>query len=75
VVRAGHPISTEALHQIKQATRASFESVKLAHFDRISSGVCPPQAMMLFNDMSSALVAIAELCWSILGMHVRKTGA
>jgi phosphate:Na+ symporter len=72
-VRAGHPISTEELHQIKQATRAAFESVKLAHFDRISSGVCPPQAMMLFNDMASALLAIAELCWSILGMHVRKT--
>jgi phosphate:Na+ symporter len=71
-VRAGHPVSTEALHQIKQSTRTAFESIKQAHFDRISSGVCPPQAMMLFNDMSSALVAIAELCWSILGMRVRR---
>ena len=71
-VRNGQPVSAERLHQIKQAARAGFDNVKLAHFDRISSGVCPPQAMMLFNDMSSSLVAIAELCWNILGMRVRR---
>jgi phosphate:Na+ symporter len=71
-VRNGQPVSAERLHQIKQAARAGFEHVKQAHFDRISSGVCPPQAMMLFNDMSSSLVAIAELCWNILGMRVRR---
>ncbi|MBK5275445.1 MAG: Na/Pi cotransporter family protein [Desulfuromonadales bacterium] len=71
-VRSGQPISVEDLHQIKLATRSSFDRVKQAHFDRISSGVCLPQAMMLFNNMSSAIVAIAELCWSILGMPVRR---
>jgi phosphate:Na+ symporter len=71
-VRSGQPIGADTLHQIKQTTRTSFERVKQAHFDRISSGVCPPQAMMLFNDMESAIVAIAELCWSILGMQVRR---
>jgi hypothetical protein len=30
--------------------------------------------MMLFNDMESAIAAIAELCWSILGMQVRRAG-
>jgi phosphate:Na+ symporter len=71
-VRSGQPIGADALHWIKQSTRTTFERVKQAHFDRISSGVCPPQAMMLFNDMESAIVAIAELCWSILGMQVRR---
>lgn len=73
-VRNGQPMSASALHQIKQTNRACFDRVKQAHFDRISSGVCPPQAMMLFNDMEAAIVAIAELCWSILGMQVRRSG-
>jgi len=74
VVRSGRRLDTEALHQLKQTTRERFEQVKQAHFERISSGVCPPQAMMLFNDMESAITAIAELSWSILGMQVRRTG-
>lgn len=72
VVRSGQPIDTETLHHIKHSTRSCFDRVKQAHFDRISSGVCPPQAMMLFNDMSSALSSIAELCWNVLGMQVRR---
>jgi len=73
-VRNGLPMGSEALHQLKQATRLRFEQVKQAHFDRISSGVCPPQAMMLFNEMESEITAIAELCWSILGMQVKRAG-
>src|SRR5512133_1088913 len=73
VVRSGQPISAEALHDIKSTTRSCFDRVKQAHFDRITSGVCPPQAMMLFNDMSSALSGITELCWSVLGMQVRRS--
>jgi len=72
VVRSGQPIGRETLHRIKHSARDHFEQVKQAHFDRIGSGVCPPQAMMLFNDMASAIVAIAELCWGILGMQVRR---
>jgi phosphate:Na+ symporter len=74
VVRSGHPLKAEALHLIKHTARNRFEAVKQAHFERISSGVCPTQAMMLFSDMESAIVAIAELCWSILGMPVRRAG-
>jgi phosphate:Na+ symporter len=72
-VRSGLPIGADALHQIKLATRACFDRVKQAHFDRISSGVCPPQAMMIFNDMASAFSGIAELCWNVLGMQVRRS--
>jgi len=72
VVRSGQPLGVDALHRIKQSAREQFEQVKQAHFDRISSGICPPQAMMLFNDMESAIVGIAELCWGILGMQVRR---
>lgn len=73
VVKSGQPIAAEALHQIKQNTRDSFEQVKQEHFDRISSGVCPPQAMMIFNDLTSSLSGIAELCWGVLGMQVRRS--
>jgi phosphate:Na+ symporter len=72
-VRSGQPVGEERLHRIKDVTRSCFERSKQAHFERISNGVCHPQAMMLFNDMASAIVAIAELCWSILGMRVRRT--
>jgi phosphate:Na+ symporter len=71
-VRSGQPIDAAELHTIKQTNRLRFERVKQAHFDRISSGVCPSPAMMLFNDMESSIIAIAELCWSILGMQVRR---
>jgi phosphate:Na+ symporter len=71
-VRSGQPLDADSLRQIKLNTRNRFDSVKQSHFERISSGVCPPQAMMLFNDMESAIAAIAELCWSILAMQVRR---
>jgi phosphate:Na+ symporter len=71
-VRSGQAMSTVALRQLKQTTRTSFDLVKQAHYERISSGVCPPQVMMRFNDLESAIIAIAELCWSILGMQVRR---
>jgi phosphate:Na+ symporter len=71
-VSSGQPLSMDALRQIKQTTRNRFDGVKQSHFERISSGICPPQAMMLFNEIESAIVAIAELCWSILGMQVRR---
>jgi len=73
-VRSGQPLDAETLHRIKHDARNHFDRVKQSHFDRISSGVCPPQAMMLFNDMESAIVAIAELCWSVLAMQVRRAG-
>ena len=73
-VRSGSPMSIDALHQLKHTTRIRFDSVKQSHFERIGSGVCPPRAMMLFNDIEAAIVAIAELCWSILGMQVRRAG-
>ncbi len=72
-VRNGKPIATENLREIKQTTRICFDRVKQDHFDRISSGACPQQAMMLFNDMASALSSITELCWNVLGMRVRIT--
>jgi len=73
-VRSGSPMSTNTLHVLKQSTRSHFERVKQAHYERISSGVCPPQAMLLFNDMETAIVAIGELCWSLLGLQVRRSG-
>jgi phosphate:Na+ symporter len=71
-VKKGQSIGVDALHQIKHTTRGCFERVKQDHFDRISSGVCSPQAMMLFNDMASALSGISEFCWTVLGIQVRR---
>jgi phosphate:Na+ symporter len=70
IVRSGALLDPEALHRMKRATRSCFEQSKHAHFERISSGTCQPQAMLLFNDMSSACIRIAEECWNILGMRL-----
>ena len=73
-VRNAQPLGADALHQLKHSARTSFDRVKQSHFERISTGVCPPQAMILFNEMESAIISIAELCWSILAMQVRRGG-
>lgn len=72
VVKSGHPLDSEALHQLKKITRNCFDAVKRAHFERISSGICSPQALMIFNDMTSSFSSMAEICWNILGMQVRR---
>ncbi len=71
-VRSGEVVDAEELHRIKQSVRSRFELSKEAHFERISSGVCPPRAMMLFNDISAAIAGIAELCWGILATRIRR---
>lgn len=70
-VRSGTLLDPETLHSIKRYTRSCFEQAKHAHFERISIGICQPQAMLLYNDMSSACIRIAEECWNILGMRLR----
>lgn len=58
----------------KQAARLLFDEIKQHHFERISSGVCPPRAAMLFNEFTAAFVRIAELSWNIRTVQVRKQG-
>lgn len=60
------------LRELKAMVRSVFEEIKQNHFDRISSGVCPPRAAILFNEMTAALVRIAELCWNIIAIQERK---
>jgi Na+/phosphate symporter len=73
IVRSGQTIGADDLRTLKQTSRTIFDRVKQGHFERISSGVCPPQAMMLFNDIASALSGITDLCWNVLGMPVRRS--
>lgn len=58
--------------ELKQAARSLFDEIKQHHFERISSGVCPPRAAMLFNEITAAFVRIAELSWNITTVQVRK---
>jgi phosphate:Na+ symporter len=73
VVKKGQPYGADALHALKRSTRNHFDIVKQAHFDRISSGICSPQALMIFNDLTTALGAMAEICWSVLGKQIRRS--
>ncbi len=71
-VKSGNPLGVDELHQLKRTARSCFDGVKQSHFERISSGVCSPRAMMIFNDMTSSFAAIVEICWSILARQVRR---
>ena len=71
-VRNNAFLDADAVRQNKQSVRSCFSRVKQAHYERMASGVCPPQAMMLFIDIESSLADIAGLCWSILGMRAGR---
>jgi len=61
------------LRASKDMVRSLFEEIKLTHFERISSGICPPRATILFTDLTSAFLRIAELCWNIMAILSRKS--
>ncbi len=71
-IRNGGLSNRDELHRIKRDAQKCFDQVKQAHFARISSGICLPQGMLLFNDMASATIRIAEECWNILGIRIRS---
>ena len=60
------------LSAAKAEARGAFETVRQNHFQRMSSGVCPPRAAKLFNEMSSDFEGIASLCWNIIASQGRK---
>lgn len=63
----------DELHQIKARTRQLYDQIKESHFSRICSGVCPPRSAMLFQEMSSSCMRIAELCWNVMGVQIRRS--
>jgi phosphate:Na+ symporter len=71
-VKSGHPLAADELYQLKRDARTYFDDVKQSHFERISSGVCSPQALMIFNDMTSSFAAIVDICWNVLSRQVRR---
>jgi len=71
-IRTGVAPEVGELRTAKLQVRTTFDEVKQAHFDRICRGVCPPRAAMLYNEITSSFMAIAELSWNILGLQGRK---
>jgi len=62
----------DSLRELKFAARTTFDEVKRVHFERISSGTCPPRAAILFIELNAAFIRIAELCWNIMTVQERK---
>jgi phosphate:Na+ symporter len=71
-VLSGENYNREDLHHIKARTRLLYDQIKESHFSRICSGVCPPRSAILFQEMSSSCMRIAELCWNIMGIPFRR---
>ena len=61
------------LRAAKSMVRTVFEEIRQTHFERISAGICPPRATILFTDLTSAFMGIAELCWNIMVIQSRKS--
>lgn len=61
------------LHHLKARTRQLHDQIKEAHFGRICSGVCPPRSAVLFQEMTSCCMRIAELCWNVMGIQIRRS--
>jgi len=72
VLKTGESDDRNELHHSKAITRNQFEKIKLAHYERICSGACQPRSTMLFQELSSSFMRIAELCWNILGMQLKR---
>ncbi|MBI2353908.1 MAG: Na/Pi cotransporter family protein [Deltaproteobacteria bacterium] len=71
VVKNGQITDGCELRDLKAQLRAIVEGIKRTHFDRISSGMCPPRAAVLFNELTTAFVRIAELCWNLMASQGR----
>lgn len=73
LVTQGNKPDAEQLRNLKNGARDTFDDLKRLHFERISAGVCPPRAAMLFNELSAAFTRIAELSWNITAVQGRKS--
>lgn len=72
VIKTGESGDRKELHHTKAATRDKFDEIKQSHYVRICSGSCQPRSTMLFQELSSSFMRIAELCWNITGMQLRR---
>lgn len=71
---SGEAYDKDDLRHLKARTRQLYDQVKESHFSRICSGVCPPRSAMLFQEMSASCMRIAELCWNVMSVHLRRSG-
>jgi len=72
VLKTGNSHNRDDLQQSKAVTRDQFDKIKQSHYERICSGSCQPRSTMLFQEFSSSFMRIAELCWTIMGMQLRR---
>jgi phosphate:Na+ symporter len=72
VLKNGESENRDELHSSKAATRDLFDRIKQSHYERICSGTCQPRSTMLFQELSSSFMRIAELSWNIRGMQLRR---
>lgn len=72
-VVSGEQITADQLHDSKKSVRTAFKQLEKGHFERISDGVCPPRSALLFMELMSAFMRVAELSWNIMAIHRRNT--
>lgn len=71
-LKSGEPHDRDGLHRSKAVVRNQFETIKQSHYERICSGDCQPRSTMIFQELSSSFIRIAELSWNIMGMQLRR---
>ena len=72
LLRLGNKPGENQIRSFKDELRNTFEQIKQNHFERISSGMCPPRSTLFFIELSTSFMGVAELCWNIMAAQGRK---
>ncbi|RII31432.1 MAG: hypothetical protein CXR30_01055 [Geobacter sp.] len=72
-VTFGQRPADDLFHDSKNRIRAAFRQMKQTHFERISTGVCPPRSALLYMELTTSFMRIAELCWNIMAVQRRRS--
>jgi phosphate:Na+ symporter len=72
-IASGEICSRDYLSASKVDINAYHDKMQQSHFTRICTGTCPPRSALLFQEMTSSCMRIAELCWSVMRMQLRRS--
>ena len=72
IITSGRTSSRDDVQDSKARINVYHDEMQQSHFNRIRSGTCPPRSALLFQEMTSSCMRIAELCWAVMRMQLRK---
>jgi phosphate:Na+ symporter len=72
IIASGEICSRDDLSASKAEIGSYHDKMQQSHFTRICTGTCPPRSALLFQEITSSCMRVAELCWSVMRMQLRR---